>query len=430
MREMKDSGIEWVGEIPFKWSLNRIQYCLSEINVKNYPIQTDRILSLVKDKGVMLYEEKGDIGNKSKDNISEYKLAYPQTLVVNSMNILIGSVGISNYFGCVSPVYYVFKETDQSDLRYINYIFNTREFQRELHKYANGILEIRLRVSAQDIFKRLIPFPPKMEQNAIANYLDAKCVEIDALIADIQSQIDTLEQYKRSVITEAVTKGLDRNVEMKESGIEYIGSVSKFHQVCRVKDVLTKITDGAHITPDTSCDDEPFVSVTDMNEFGIIDSDNCLRITEEQYKYFLRTGCKPQKGDVLISKDGTIGKTTVMVSDPDYVVASSIVIMRPNQKLVLPKFLEYSLNCTYVQQQLEALLAGSALRRVSVVKNSNLKIVITNIAEQRSIVSFLDRKCSGINSAILEKKQQLDILDAYKKSTIYEYVTGKKEVPA
>lgn len=430
MREMKDSGIEWVGEIPFKWSLNRIQYCLSEINVKNYPIQTDRILSLVKDKGVMLYEEKGDIGNKSKDNISEYKLAYPQTLVVNSMNILIGSVGISNYFGCVIPVYYVFKETDQSDLRYINYIFNTREFQRELHKYANGILEIRLRVSAQDIFKRLIPFPPKMEQNAIANYLDAKCVEIDALIADIQSQIDTLEQYKRSVITEAVTKGLDRNVEMKESGIEYIGSVSKFHQVCRVKDVLTKITDGAHITPDTSCDDEPFVSVTDMNEFGIIDSDNCLRITEEQYKYFLRTGCKPQKGDVLISKDGTIGKTTVMVSDPDYVVASSIVIMRPNQKLVLPKFLEYSLNCTYVQQQLEALLAGSALRRVSVVKNSNLKIVITNIAEQRSIVSFLDRKCSGINSAILEKKQQLDILDAYKKSTIYEYVTGKKEVPA
>ena len=135
MHEMKYSGIEWIGEIPKDWKLKRIQFCLNEINEKNIPIKTRQVLSLVKDKGVMLYEDKGNQGNKAKEDISQYKIAYPNTLIINSMNILIGSVGISNYLGCVSPVYYVFKENEYSDLRYINYIFNTREFQKELRKY-------------------------------------------------------------------------------------------------------------------------------------------------------------------------------------------------------------------------------------------------------------------------------------------------------
>lgn len=150
------NSIEWIGKVPNGWNLNRIQNCIQEVKIKNNPIQTTQVLSLVKDKGVLLYENKGNQGNKAKEDVSEYKLAYPNTMIVNSMNILIGAVGISDYFGCVSPVYYVFKEKDNSDIRFINYIFNTREFQKELRKYANGILEIRLRVSAADIFKRLI----------------------------------------------------------------------------------------------------------------------------------------------------------------------------------------------------------------------------------------------------------------------------------
>ena len=122
---MKDSGEEWIGAIPESWDTNRIRYCLDEINVKNSPVKTEQILSLVKDKGVMLYEEKGDVGNKAKEDITGYKVAFPNTLIVNSMNILIGSVGISKYKGCVSPVYYVFREKDNSDLRFVNYIFNT-----------------------------------------------------------------------------------------------------------------------------------------------------------------------------------------------------------------------------------------------------------------------------------------------------------------
>ena len=197
MRQMKYSGIEWIGDIPEEWKTLRIQFCLDEIVEKNDPIQTTQILSLMKDRGVMLYDEKGDIGNKAKEDCSEYKIAYPNTLIVNSMNILIGSVGISNYFGCVSPVYYVFKETNLSELRFVNYIFNTTSFQKELRRYANGILEIRLRISSNNIFKRKIPLPNKIMQIKIADFLDDKCVKIDNLIAHEQVMIEELKDYKQ-----------------------------------------------------------------------------------------------------------------------------------------------------------------------------------------------------------------------------------------
>ena len=106
------NSIEWIGKVPNGWSLNRIQNCIQEVKIKNNPIQTTQVLSLVKDKGILLYENKGNQGNKAKEDVSEYKLAYPNTMIVNSMNILIGAVGISDYFGCVSPVYYVFKERE------------------------------------------------------------------------------------------------------------------------------------------------------------------------------------------------------------------------------------------------------------------------------------------------------------------------------
>ena len=222
MRMMKDSGIEWIGEIPSSWDLNRLQWYVDEINVTNNPIQTKNVLSLTNKLGVIPYEEKGNQGNKSKDDYSEYKLAYENTIVANSMNILIGSVGISNYFGCVSPVYYVFKSRDNSDVRFINYIFQTVQFQKELRKYANGILEIRLRVSAKDILKRLIAIPDISTQKKIADYLDETCKKIDAMVRDINLQINILENYKKSVVTKAVTQGIDSSVELKDSGISWL----------------------------------------------------------------------------------------------------------------------------------------------------------------------------------------------------------------
>ena len=288
---MKDSGQEWIGAIPESWDTNRICYCLNEINVKNSPVKTEQILSLVKDKGVMLYEEKGDVGNKAKEDITGYKVAFPNTLIVNSMNILIGSVGISKYKGCVSPVYYVFREKDNSDLRFVNYIFNTREFQKELRKYANGILEIRLRVSATDIFNRKIPLPPKEEQIKIADFLDEKCAEIDKLSEDIQKQIDILNDYKKSVITRAVTKGLDPNVEMKDSGDERLDMIPANWDAKKLKFVTREIYENGLMVPEN----DKYIGMENVLSYS-----NDFNETNTEYEISFQKKCK--KGVVLFGK--------------------------------------------------------------------------------------------------------------------------------
>lgn len=426
---MKDSEIEWIGEIPEDWEIKRLQWGLSEIVKRNNPIQTESILSLTKDRGVIPYEDKGNQGNKSKTNYEDYKLAYPNTIVMNSMNVIIGSVGLSDFFGCVSPVYYVFKARENNDIRFFNYIFQTTKFQEELKKYANGILEIRLRVSSENVLKRKISFPKFEIQKRISDILDKKMEQIENIESTITQEIQTLENYKKSVITEAVTKGLDKNVEMKDSGIEWIGEIPKHWNLITIKYIAKKITDGAHIAPDTSDEIYNFVSVVDIDNNGNIDFENCLKITEAQYKYLKRNGCKVNIDDILISKDGTVGKTVYINANDEFVVASSLVIIRPNLLQAIPKFIKYALDSNLVSEQLNSLVSGSALKRISVYKNSNLKIVFTaDKKDQAMIVDYLDNKTKLINDAISAKQKQLETLEEYKKSLIYEYVTGKKEV--
>ena len=210
-RKMKDSGVEWLGEVPAEWPVERLQWHLEEIVHKNDPVQTSEVLSLTIDRGVIPYSEKGNVGNKSKDDLSQYKIAYPDTIVANSMNILIGAVGLSKYTGCVSPVYYVFRAKPSSSIRYFNYLFQTPAFQKELRRYANGILEIRLRVSADDILKRKLAVPPFSAQRKIAVYLDARCAKIDEMISDVRKTIEEYKAFRVSVITEASTFDLRKS---------------------------------------------------------------------------------------------------------------------------------------------------------------------------------------------------------------------------
>ena len=245
MREMKASGISWLGELPSNWELRKIKYCLQERVEKNNPVRTTEILSLTAKQGVIPYDQKEGGGNKPKEDVSAYRLAYPGDIVMNSMNILSGSVGLSQFFGCVSPVYYMLRPWNaKEDVRYYNYIFQTTMFQRSLFGLGNGILikesgngklnTIRMRIPMDKFGSLFIPVAPIDEQRRIADFLDAKCAEIDALTADIQTQIDTLEQYKRSIITETVTKGLNPNAEMKDSGIQGVGKTPSHWKTTRL----------------------------------------------------------------------------------------------------------------------------------------------------------------------------------------------------
>lgn len=417
MREMKDSGIEWIGEIPKDWNLSRLQYSLEEINIKNEPIRSKQVLSLVKDVGVMLYEKKGDIGNKAKENLNEYKLAYPNSLVVNSMNILIGSVGISNYFGCVSPVYYVFKGTDFADIRFINYIFNTKEFQKELRKYANGILEIRLRVSVYDIFKRKIALPDNNEQQQIADYLDTKCSEIDATAEDIQKEISLLEDYKKSVITEAVTKGLNPDAEMKDSGIEWIGEIPKHWEIIRIGYILGEIDRRSITGMEESLSVSQVLGVVPSSQIAVPSTASTM------------VGQKiVEPGELVLNKlKAHLG--VCFVSNYKGLVSPDYAVYKANEK-VKSKLLEYVFHTASCIWEFKKYITGvgQGLSRLYTKDLFRINVALPDMLEQQQIVSYLDSKCSEINTLIADKKRQLDILADYKKSLSYEYVTGKKEV--
>lgn len=404
------NSIEWIGKVPNGWSLNRIQNCIQEVKIKNNPIQTTQVLSLVKDKGILLYENKGNQGNKAKEDVSEYKLAYPNTMIVNSMNILIGAVGISDYFGCVSPVYYVFKEKDNSDIRFINYIFNTREFQKELRKFANGILEIRLRVSAADIFKRLIALPGKEEQHRIADFLDMKCNEIDGLIEDIEEQICILEDYKRAVITETIF-----SEECDCTKLKYVGSFQN----------------GMNFISKVSDNEIPFLGVGDFQN-------NMVLSGREAFSSIMYDGVIPYsallKNDdiVFVRSNGSkslVGRS-VLVRDIDFDLTYSGFCIRFRKQRVDfdSKFILYAMWSNKFREVIDSYTRGTNITNVSQDMLKNVLLPEISLHKQLEIVKKLDVVCAEIDNSLLEKNTQRDILCEYKKSLIYEYVTGKKEV--
>lgn len=419
----------WYGKIPSDWNLERLKWNLFEINEKNTNKKTDFILSLTNKDGVIPYSEKGNQGNNSKDNILDYKIAYPDTIVANSMNILIGSVGYCKYLGCVSPVYYVFKNYSNSNLKFLNYIFQCEPFQKQLRRYANGILEIRLRVSANSILSQYVPIPSLSIQNKIVSILDKKISIIDKLIENEKKQIEKLEEYKKAIITKAVTKGLNPNAKMKDSGIEWIGEIPDDWKVIRLK--FTSWLKGRigwdGLKSHEFIDEGPYlITGTDFMD-GKINWNTCVHITEDRYNQDELLHIKP--GDLLITKDGTIGKLAIIDEMPEKVSLNSGVMIIRNDSLFKynNKFLYYVLSSNvFSKWYLLSQNGNSTIRHLYQEQFYNFIYPFPNEDAQRKISDYLDKKNENINKIIYIKKNKLAKIDEIKKSIIYEMVTGKK----
>ena len=212
-----ETNFAWMGKIPSHWELKPFKYILNERNEKNNPIKSTERLSLSIDKGITLYAEKTTNLDRFKDDFTAYKLAYKGDLVMNSMNMIVGASGVSDYFGCVSPVYYTYfdNEPDHITAKYCEYLFRSRMLMRVLRSLGRGIHHIdrgddrvntcRLKVSRDDLRTLVLPVPPLCEQRDIVSFLDKRTTEIDSLISEKESLINDLEAYKKSLIYEVVT---------------------------------------------------------------------------------------------------------------------------------------------------------------------------------------------------------------------------------
>ena len=423
MREMKDSGIEWIGKIPESWTLTKIKNAAQEIGSGTTP--PSHILDYY--DGDVFWIQSGDIYGKSEiidtvtrvtikavQNLSALHIYEADFIVIAMYGGSVGNIAISKIDACTNQACCCIKPSQDINLRYLFYwIFACKDdFLQQA--FGGGQPNIsQSKIKNQYFLKSSLD-----EQKRIADYLDAKCAEIDALAADIQAQIDTLEQYKRSIITEAVTKGLNPDAEMKDSGIEWVGKIPNNWTVIPNKYIMNKVKE---ICPEYSGQD-----ILSLTVNGVIvrnlDAGGKMPTSFNGYQRLWKDNLLMCLFDIdvtprcigLIKNDGLSSPAYSQFTLHDNAIAEYYYY---NYYLMM----DYTKELLHMAKNLRHSLTEDQLGAISVP--------VPPIEEQRKIAQYLDDKLTEINTIIDRKKEQLEVLDSYKKSLIYEYVTGKKEVP-
>lgn len=418
MREMKDSGARWIGLIPVEWQVDKLKFHLKRNEPRN-PGNTI-VLSLYRELGVVPKDSRDDNHNVTSEDTSKYKYVRQGDFVINKMKAWQGSVAVSDYEGIVSPAYFIYNFTDSAFYRrYFHYLLRSC-YKDEFMRLSGGIRVGQWDLPSEALDNVMVIIPPNNQQKIIADYLDTKCAEIDTLTADIQAQIDTLEQYKRSIITEVVTKGLNPDAEMKDSGVEWVGMIPVHWIVHPVytyfgerknknrfgtEDNLLSLSYGRVIRKDINTSDG--LLPESFNTYNIVEAgDIIIRPTDLQNdKRSLRTG--------LVKEHG--------------IITSAYIALCPITK-VDSRYFHFLLHAYDVMKVFYNM--GNGVRQgLNYSEFSRLMVFEPPYDEQVSIANYLDAKCVEIDAIIGQKKEQLSTLESYKKSLIYEYVTGKKVAP-
>ena len=426
-RKMKDSGIEWIGEIPEGWEIKRLGAILQERNEVNNPIQTTSILSLTNNRGVIPYSEKGNQGNKAKDDLTGYKIAHIGDIVLNSMNVIIGSVGLSNYYGAVSPVYYMLfpRNNIETNIQYYNYLFQTTAFQQSLRGYGNGILEIRMRIQMQKLKTVLLPVPTFLEQSNITVYLDASLSKLNILLSKIRSSIEEYKKLKQAVITQAVTKGVRGEREMKDSGVGWIGTIPKDWEIKRLKSFCT-IVDCKNRTPDVFPDGKYTVVRTTCIKDCSFSYEGSYQTDTTNFKAWTLKG-QPHKGDIFFTREAPVGEACLVPNADNLCMGQRVMFFRPEDNSDA-RYIMYSIYGPLVREYIASKNSGSTVGHLKLGQVACIPIFYCPPLEQKEIADYLDAKCAEIDGLIAKKEQLVKELESYKKSLIYEVVTGKREV--
>lgn len=420
MREMKDSGIEWIGEIPKEWKIDKIKYHLKRNEPKNHGNAI--VLSVYRDYGVIPKDSRDDNHNVTSEDTSKYKYVKKGQLVINKMKAWQGSLAVSDYNGIVSPAYFIYDFTDEEyNHKYFHYLVRSC-YKEEFKRISGGIREGQWDLSPEAFANTLALLPPLVEQKYIANYLDIQCSEIDATAEDIQKEISLLEEYKKFVITEAVTKGLNPDAEMKDSGVKWIGEIPINWQAVNPRWLFAQRKDRAK---------KGMEQYTASQKYGVISQKDYMNriggsiVTVQKDFDILKMVCK---GDFVIHMRSFQGG--LEYSEHTGSISSAYVMLIPQKNTGECRYFKWLFKSASYINALQS--TSNLIRDGQAMRYSNfIQIIIPYppLDEQQQIADFLDTKCSEIDAIIADKKRQLDILAEYKKSLIYEYVTGKKEVP-
>ena len=398
---MKPSGIEWIGDIPYNWEVRRGKYTL---DLLMRPIRdNDEIITCFRDGQVTRRSNRREDGFTFADKEIGYQGILKGDLVIHGMDGFAGAIGISDSDGKGSPVLNVCRPKNGSDTRYINYYLRTLALQNVFIALSTGIRERSCDLRWKKIAELLFTIPPLKTQQKIADYLDEKCGEIDATIAKQKESIEKLKAYKQSLISETVTKGLDKSAPLKPSGIKWLGEIPQNARIIRLR-FLSSIQTG--------------------------DKDTVNRVENGKYPFYVRSPIVERidtfsfDGEaILMAGDGVgAGKVFHYVNGKfDY---HQRVYNIHNLKGVLGKFLYYYLRENFYKE-IEQSNAKSTVDSIRLPMLLDFPIIVYPYDLQKEMVSFLDKKVAEIDAIIIKKQNIIQKLDAYKKSLIFECVTGK-----
>ena len=430
---MKDSGVQWIGQVPKHWEVCRLGTIFKE-NV---------ILNTEKREVNALQFKLGEIISKSKGNskyipisLSGYNIVEPNVIMINGLNLsfdfISQRVALVKERGVITSTYIAIApsscvEDKNTTSRYVCYLLKAYDACKVLHAMGRGLRAI---LSYSVLSKIPIYLPPLSEQRAIADWLDAKCADIDAAIELQQRMIDKLKAYKTAVIHQAVTKGLDKNANLKDSGVQWIGEIPKHWDVCQIKQVCRifgRIGYRGYTQDDLVDAGEGAITLSPSNmQNGKMNFNKCNYLTWK--KYYESPEIMINDGDILFVKTGsTYGKTSIVENLPmEATINPQIVVLKEIK--MNNYFLYYLLLTEIVQGQVSCSVGGSTIPTLSQESISNYVIPLPPLSEQRAIADWLDAKCADIDATIALKEQKQEKLKEYKKTIIFEYVTGKKQV--
>ena len=426
MREMKDSGIEWIGEIPADWTLQRGKTIFAQRLTKGN--QSEILLAATQKYGMLPQSEvEGVVQVKEDADLQQFRTVHKKDFVI-SLRSFQGGFEYSQYEGVCSPAYQVFYNTNPICHNYYRLLFKSDGFIQKMNSMTVGIREGK-NIQYSDFADSLIPVPPINQQQRIADYLDRKCSQIDSIIARQQEVIEKLKAYKLSVITETVTKGLSPDVPMKDSGIDFIGSIPETWRICRLRNIGT-LQNGISKGGEFFGHGFPFVSYGDVYRnfslpvqvAGLIDSSD-----EERRNYSV------ESGDIFFTRTSEtieeVGFSSVCEETiPDATFAGFLIRVRPFTDDLESRFAKYYFRSNHHRYYLVKQM--NLVTRASLGQDllKSMPVLVPPKDEQISIAAYLDKKCGAIESSIEYKQRVIERLTSYKKSLIYEVVTGKKEV--
>ncbi|EGK8076737.1 restriction endonuclease subunit S [Campylobacter lari] len=421
MKNFKDSGIEWLGEIPQHWKLIK---CKNFFVLKSIPIgdlwNKTKLLSLTLN-GVI----ERDINNtegKFPSDFSTYQIVKEGDLIFCLFDVAETprTIGLSKLNGMITSAYTIFEIKNQ-EKRFLEYFFINLDNRKNLKFLYRGL---RNTISKEDLLNLKIPLPPLKEQEQIANFLDKKCEQIKNFIEKKEKLINLLKEQKQALINETITKGLDKNVNFKDSGIEWLGEIPQHWEIRKLKYIISdKLTYGANETAELSIKEYPrYIRITDFDENGFLKNDTFKSLPLEIAKNFLLN-----EGDILFARSGaTVGKTfhfknyQGMACYAGYLIKASI-----NQKIALSDYIFYYTKSYYYMQWKELILNKATIENIGADKYSELKISFPPLKEQEQITNFLDEKCKKIDLLIEKTEKQIKLIKEYKTTLINQAVCGR-----